>query len=358
MSALKSPAEDGDDLGADADSPRRGDHRLRMAAVVADRYGPPDILRVDALPPPIVADDEALIQVRAATLCKGDVHLLTGRPHAIRLAGYGLRRPAHRVPGQSLAGRVCAVGRNVTGLRVGQEVFGLVHGGAFAEFAAVPADHLVPIPAHRTAEQAAALPLSGLTALQALRNAGRLQAGQRALINGASGGVGTLAVQIAKALGAAVTAVCSGRNVASVAALGADRVVDYQREDVARCGLTHDVILDLVGNRPPSDWLPLMTREGVFVSGSAGPGGDWVGPLVWMARVAAVGALSRRRMTPFLMKPNRPDLLTLGSLLERGQVLPVIDRRFPLAQTADGYRHLMEGHAQGISVIAMPQGAA
>ncbi len=354
MSTLRSPAKDGDDLEPNT----RGDDRLSMTAVVVDRYGSPDVLRVETLAPPIVADDTALVQVRAATLCKGDVHLLTGRPHALRLAGYGLRRPAHRVPGQSLAGWVCAVGRNVTGLRVGQEVFGLVHGGAFAEFAVVPADHLVPTPANRRAEQAAALPLSGLTALQALRNAGQLQSGQRALINGASGGVGTLAVQIAKALGAEVTAVCSGRNVATIAALGADRVVDYQQEDVARCGLSHDVILDLVGNRPPSDWLPLMTRDGVFVSGSAGPGGDWVGPLVWMARVAAVGALSRRRMTPFLMRPNRPDLLTLGSLLERGQVLPVIDRRFSLAQTADAYRRLMEGHAQGTTVIAMPSDAA
>lgn len=354
MSALNSPAKDGDGLEPGI----FGDHRPSMTAVVVDRYGPPDVLRVETLATPTVGDDTVLVRVRAATLCKGDVHLLTGRPHALRLAGYGLRRPVHRVPGQSLAGRVCAVGRNVTTLRVGQEVFGLAHGGAFAEFAVVPADHLVPIPTDRTAEQAAALPLSGLTALQALRNAGRLQTGQRALINGASGGVGTLAVQIAKALGAEVTAVCSGRNVATIAALGADRVVDYEREDVTRCTLAHDVILDLVGNRPPSDWVPLMTREGVFVSGSAGPCGDWVGPLVWMAKVMAVGALSHRRMTPFLMQPTRPDLLALGSLLERGQVLPVIDRRFSLPQTADGYRHLMEGHAQGISVITMPFGAA
>lgn len=329
-----------------------------MQAITLPRYGSTDALRLKQVPVPLPGDTEVLIRVQSAGLCKGDVHLMTGRPTLLRLAGYGLLRPARQIPGQNIAGVICAVGKKVTTLRVGQPVFGITPGGAFAEYALAPADQLVTRSTHLSADAAAASPVSGLTALQALRDIGDLKAGQQVLINGAAGGVGTFAVQIARTLGAEITAVCSGGKVAAVRSLGADRVIDYRRDDPAACGIRHDVVLDLVGNRPARHWLPILTPGGTYISCAGGAGGDWLGPLLWILQVVATGKIHKRRMLPFLMRPNAMDLLILKALLERRQIVPLIDRRLPLNRTPEGLHHVMTGQALGCSVIQISAPAA
>lgn len=324
-----------------------------MSALIRHRYGGLDVLRVGSVGMPSPADGEVVVRVHAASVCKGDVHLLTGKPYLLRLAGYGFLRPRNPVLGQSFAGRVVAVGRNVRDVRPGDDVFGQVDGGAFAEFVRAPAERLVPMPAGQSYEAAAAVPDSGMTALQGLRDVGRLRDGQAVLINGASGGVGTFAVQIAKSMGAEVTAVCSARHVDRVRSLGADRVVDYGAEDFARLGLRHDVFLDLVGNRSLSDCLKVLNPGGVFVSCAGSPGGQWLGPILWMFKVMVVGAFAQRRMTPFIMKACRADLLVLKRLMESGRVVPVIEKRFVLAEATEAVAHVMRGHAQGKTVITV-----
>lgn len=321
-----------------------------MLAVCHPAYGGPDVLRIDRVATPRPADHEVLVRVHAASVCKGDVHMLTGLPWLVRL-GIGLRRPRRGLLGQDLAGRIEAVGRQVTGLRPGDAVFGQVTCGAFAEYVAVAADRLAPMPSSLDFEEAAAVPDSGLTALQGLRDVGRLRAGQSVLINGASGGVGTFAVQIAKALGAEVTAVCSTRHVELAQNLGADRVIDYTRQDFVADGLRHDVALDLAGNRSLADWRRVLKREGALVSCSGAPGGDVLGPLPWMARVVLAGTVGGRTMRPLLMRVGTPDLIVLKDMIESGRVRPVIERRHPLADTIEAMRQVMAGHARGKTVI-------
>lgn len=322
-----------------------------MHALVQPEYGSPDVLRLEEVETPSIGDDDVLVRVHAASVCKGDVHLLTGKPYLVRL-GFGLRRPKLRIAGQNVAGTVEAVGRNVTTTKPGDEVYGQVTCG-FAEYVRARADELAPKSPGLTFEQAAAMPDSGMTALQALRDVGRLQAGQRVLINGASGGVGSFAVPIAKSMGAEVTAVCSTRHVDKVRSIGADEVVDYTKEDFARQTGRFDVMLDLVGNRSLSDCKQVLKRTGTYVSCAGSPGGQWIGPVVWIMKVMLTGAFASQKMTPFLTKPRREDLIALNDLVEAGALLPVIERAFPLREAAEAVRHVAEGHAQGKTVIVV-----
>ncbi len=337
------------------DTPVRAQART-MKAIVQPAYGSPDVLHLGEVDRPEIGDDGVLVQVHAAAVCKGDVHLLTGKPYLLRLMGYGVRRPRQRVPGQDVAGRVAAVGKNVTTLRPGDAVYGQVRGGAFAEFVGAPADAFAPKPASLSFEEAAAVPDSGMTALQGLRDAGRLQAGQKVLINGASGGVGTFAVQIAKALGAEVTAVCSTRHVDRVRSIGADHVVDYAREDFVQRGGRHHLMLDLVGNRSLADCRRVLEPTGVYVSSTGAPGGEWVGPFVWLAKVLLAGVFASQTMTPLMMQPRREDLVTLAELIDTGKVTPVIEHRYALSEATEALRHVAGGHAQGKTVINVTGG--
>jgi len=257
--------------------PRAAALARTMRALVQPEYGSADVLRLEEVETPEIGDEEVLVRVHAASVSKGDVHLVTGKPYVVRLM-FGLRRPKYRVAGQNVAGTVEAVGRSVTTLRPGDEVYGQVTCG-FAEYVRARADQLAPKPARLTFEEAAAMPDSGMTALQALRDAGGLQVGQRVLINGASGGVGSFAVQIAKAMGAEVTAVCSTRHVDRVLSLGADEVIDYTKEDFARRTGHFDVMLDLVGNRSLAECKGVLKERGTFVSCAGSPEGMWLGPI-------------------------------------------------------------------------------
>lgn len=323
-----------------------------MKAIIQPEYGSADVLRLETVGKPVAREDEVLIAVRAASVCKGDVHILTGTPYLLRLMGYGLLRPKNR-PGQNVAGRVEAVGKNVTTLRPGDEVFGQVPHGGFAEYVCAPEDTLAPKPTNLTFEQAAAVPDSGLTALQGLRDIGHLQPGHKVLINGASGGVGTFAVQIAKSLGAEVTAVCSTRHVDKVRSIGADQVIDYTQDDFAQRGQRYDVMLDLVGNRSLSDCKKVLNPKGVYVSSAGSPGGNWIGPFVWLIKVVLAGAFASQKMTPFMVQPQSDDLIVLKELIEAGKVTPVIERQYALEETPDALRHVAEGHAQGKTVITV-----
>lgn len=324
-----------------------------MNAIVQTAYGSPEVLECAVVDKPLVGDDEVLVRVRAASVCKGDIHLLTGTPYLVRLMGYGLLRPQHAIPGQSMAGCVEAIGKNVRSLKPGDEVYGQVPHGAFAEYVCSAAANLVPKPPKISFEQAAAIPDSGMTALQGLRDVGGLRQGQAVLINGASGGVGTFAVQIAKALGAKVTAVCSTRHVDLLRSIGADCVIDYTREDFAQRGQRYDAMLDLVGNRALADCQRVLKSKGVFISSAGSPGGDWIGPIIWLAKVMLTGVLASQKMTPFIMEPQQSDLMVLNQLVEAGAVVPVIERQYPLAQAAAAIAHVATGHAQGKTVIRM-----
>ncbi|EPX64954.1 zinc-containing alcohol dehydrogenase / quinone oxidoreductase [Cystobacter fuscus DSM 2262] len=323
-----------------------------MNAIVQPAYGSVEVLRFEEVERPELGDGEVRVRVHAAAVCQGDVHLLTGTPYLVRLV-FGLLRPKRRIAGQEMAGTVEEVGPHVTALKPGDEVYGQVPGGAFAEYVCAPADLFAPKPANLTFEQAAAVPISGMTALQGLRDVGQLKPGQKVLINGASGGVGTFAVQIAKALGAEVTAVCSTRHVDKVRSLGADRVIDYTREDFTRGPERYDVMLDLVGNRPVSDCRAVLAPKGVFVSSAGSPGGNWIGPVVWILGVMLAGMFGSQRMTSLMARPRREDLLVLRSLIEAGKVTPVIEQRYALRETAAALSHVAEGHAQGKTVIVV-----
>lgn len=321
-----------------------------MNAIVQPAYGSAAVLRFEQVERPALGDGEVLVRVHAASVNQGDVHLLTGTPYLLRLM-FGLLRPKRRIAGQDMAGTVEAVGPNVTALKPGDEVYGQMPGGAFAEYVCAPADMFAPKPANLTFEQAAAVPIAAMTALQGLRDAGQLKPGQKVLINGASGGVGTFAVQIAKALGAEVTAVCSTRHVDKVRSLGADRVIDYTREDFTQGPARYDVMLDLVGNRAPADCRAVLEPKGVYVSSAGSTGGNWIGPIVWMLRVMLAGMSGSQKMTSLMALPKKENLLFLRSLIEAGKVTPVIDRRYALRETAAAMGYVAEGHAQGKTVI-------
>ena len=321
-----------------------------MRAVVQDQYGSPDDLALQEVDQPVVDDDAVLVRVRAAGVGINDWLVMEGLPYFARV-GYGLRRPKHRVPGLDLAGRVEAVGRSVTQLRPGDEVFGWGN-GAFAEYTSVPQGQLVAKPANLSFEQAAAVPTSGFAALQALRDTGRLQPGQQVLIIGASGAVGSLAVQLAKAFGAEVTGVCSTRSVDLVRSIGADHVIDYTTDGIAQGGRRYDLILDLAGNRPLSTLRRALTPAGTLVI-VGGSGGRWFMGIGRTLKAAVVSPLVGQRLRPFFSKPTREDLVVLRELLEAGTLTPVIDRTYPLAATAEAIGSVGQRHSQGKTILTI-----
>jgi NADPH:quinone reductase-like Zn-dependent oxidoreductase len=324
-----------------------------MKAVVQDTYGSPDVLEVREIAKPAPTDDEVLVRVHAAGVDPGVWHLMTGRPYLVRVMGYGLRTPTVGIRGRDVAGRVEAVGNNVTQVQSGAEVFGIGE-GSFAEYVCARADKLAPKPANLSFEQAAVVPISGLTALQALRDTGKLQPGQKTLIVGAAGGVGTLAVQLAKAFGAQVTGVCSTTKVDLVRSIGADEVIDYTREDFAGGGRHWDLIVDTAGRRSLSQLRRALTRRGTLVIVGGEGGGRWLGGFDrQILRAPLVSALVRQRLRPFVSKERRADLLVLKELIEAGKVTPVIDRTYPLSEVPQAIRHLEQGHARGKVVITV-----
>ncbi|TQC50925.1 NAD(P)-dependent alcohol dehydrogenase [Rhodococcus sp. WS4] len=326
-----------------------------MKAVAQDVYGPPEVLALRNVATPVPADDEVLVRVHAAGVDRGVWHLVTGLPYPVRLAGYGIRRPKAAVPGMDLAGRVEAVGKHVTGFRPGDEVFG-IGAGTFAEYACAPAAKLAHKPAGLTFEEAAAVAISGLPALQAVRDHGRVEPGQSVLIIGASGGVGTFAVQIAKAHGAEVTGVCSTAKVDLVRSIGADHVVAYTREDFARLGRRYDVILDIGGNSSLTRLRRALTPRGRLVIVGGETGGRWLGGTDRQLRALALSPFVSQTLCVFISKEKGEDLLVLRGLVETGDIAPVIDRTYPLGEAAAALRHLADGHVRGKVVISVTGG--
>ena len=324
-----------------------------MKAIVQERFGPPDVLRLVDTDPPEVGANDVLVRVHAAALNPYDWHIMRGDPLIARLMGeVGLTRPKARVAGVDAAGRVEAVGANVRGLAAGDEVLGFCQ-GAFAQYARAEADKLVPKPGRLTFEQAAAVPMAGTTALRGIRDVGAVKAGQQVLVNGAGGGVGTYAVQIATALGAEVTGVCSTRNGKLVRSIGAAHVIDYTTEDFTDGRARYDVILDNVGNRPLRRLRRALTPTGILVLNGGGSPGHVLGPVGSILRAVVVNRLVRERLRLLPHEQNSDQLLTLTGLIEAGKLTPVLDRTYPLADTADGLRRVEQGHARGKVVITV-----
>ena len=321
-----------------------------MKAAVRDRYGPPEVIELREIDRPVAADNETLVRVRSASVNPADWYSVTGRPYIARGMG-GILKPKSDKLGIDFAGTVEAVGRDVTHVRPGDEVFG-GRSGALAEYVCVR-DAVVPKPANLTFDEAAAVPVAAITALQGLRDKGGLQPGQKVLINGASGGVGTFAVQIAKALGAEVTGVCSTRNVDLVRSLGADHVIDYSHEDCTRSDQRYDLMLDIAGSRSWSECKRVLTPRATLVIVGAPKGNALIGPLGRIVKLRLRSLRSSRKVVFFIAKLNRPDLEILRELIEAGKVRSVIDRRYELSETADAFRYLGEGHAQGKIVVTM-----
>jgi NADPH:quinone reductase-like Zn-dependent oxidoreductase len=324
-----------------------------MKAVVQDTYGSADVLEVRDIAKPAPPDDEVLVRVRAAGVDPGVWHLMTGRPYLVRVMGYGLRTPKVGVRGRDVAGRVAAVGTNVTQVQPGAEVFGIGE-GSFAEYVCARPDKLAPKPANLSFEQAAAVPISGLTALQALRDTGKLQPGQKTLIVGAAGGVGSFAVQLAKAFGAQVTGVASTNKVDLVRSIGADQVIDYTREDFADGSRRWDLIVDTAGRRSLAQLRRALTWRGTLVIVGGEGGGRWLGGFGrQILRAPLLSGLVRQRLRPLVAKERRADLLVLKELIEAGKVTPVIDRTYPLREAPEAIRYLEQGHARGKVVITV-----
>lgn len=323
-----------------------------MKAIVHDTYGPTDVLELRDIDRPEIAADEVLVRVRAAGLDRGVWHLMTGLPYPIRLAGYGLRAPKTPVLGMDLAGVVEAVGAGVTRFKPGDEVFGIGK-GTFAEYARALEKKLAPKPANLSFEQAAAVAISALPALQALRDHGQVQPGQQVLIIGASGGVGTYAVQLAKAFGAVVTAVCSGTKVDMVRSLGADHVVDYTKEDFAAGEQRFDLILDIGGNATLSRLRRALTPAGTLVITGGEKDGRWLGGNDRQIRARLLSPFVSQTLKTFISKENGEDMLVLKELIEAGQVTPAIDRTFPLSEVPKAIGYLLDGHARGKVVITV-----
>ena len=329
-----------------------------MKAMVSMKYGPPDdVLELTEVERPTPKDYEVLLKVHAASVNPADWHLLRGDPYIARLQ-LGLRKPKHRVLGCDVAGQVEAVGKDVATLRPGNEVFGspFMHGfGAFAEYVCVSEDLLAPKPATLSFEQAAAVPLAASTALQGLRDHGGIEPGHKVLIIGASGGVGTFAVQIAKSFGAEVSGVCSTRNVEMVRSLGADHVIDYTVEDFAQSGQKkYDLIFQLAGTRSPSELRRALTSKGTLVQISGDSDGRWIGPVDRIIKAVVLSPFVSQKMTSFTVKPNKEDLHFLRQLIEAGELMPVIDRTYSLSETPEAIRYLESGHARGKVVITVP----
>jgi NADPH:quinone reductase-like Zn-dependent oxidoreductase len=317
-----------------------------MRAMVQRTYGTPGVLQLGEIATPAIGDDEVLVRVHAAGVDQGVWHLMAGLPYLVRLAGVGLRAPKNPVRGYDVAGRVEAVGENVTGFRPGDEVFGTCR-GSFAEYAAARADRLAHKPAKLSFEQAAAVPISGYAALQAVRDKGKVQPGQRVLILGAGGGVGTFAVQLAKAFGAEVTGVCSTTKSELVRSLGADRVIDYTREDVADGRNRYDVILDIAGNRSLSHLRRALAPRGTLVIVGGEGGGRWLGGIDRQLRAHVLSLFVRQKLGTWISTEREADLQALHELLEAGKLEPVVDRTFPLSEVPEAIRYLRDGRAHG-----------
>jgi NADPH:quinone reductase-like Zn-dependent oxidoreductase len=323
-----------------------------MKAITYHRYGSPDVLEFQEIDTPVVKDDDVLIRVRAVAANPRDWHFMRGLPYVIR-PQFGLRRPRNPLLGSDVAGQVEAVGTNVTRFRPGDEVYADVVTGGFAEYTSVPEDVVAPKPANLTFEQAAAVPLAALTALQGLRDRGRTQPGQKVLIIGAGGGVGTFAVQIAKWLGAEVASVCSTGKVDLVRSLGSDHVIDYTREDFVQSGQRYDLVLQLAGTRSPSDCRRALTPTGTLLLSSGESSGRWVGPIGRIVKAVLLSPFVRQRLVPFEAKRSVEDLRLMKELIEAGTVTPVIDRTFSLSDVPAAMRHLEAGHARGKIVITV-----
>jgi NADPH:quinone reductase-like Zn-dependent oxidoreductase len=326
-----------------------------MKAIVQERFGPPDVLRFADIDPPVIGPDDVLVRVHAAALNPYDWHVLRGDPYVGRMMGtVGLTRPKALVAGVDGAGTVEAVGANVRELRPGDEVLGRIE-GAFAEYARAEAELVVPKPARLSFEQAAAVTMAGQTALRAIRDVGEVQAGHRVLINGAAGGVGSFAVQIAAALGAEVTGVCSTGNVELVRSIGAAHVIDYTQDDFTDGRVHYDVIQDSVGNQPLGRLRRALKPTGTLVTNAGGPPrGQVFGPIGAILRVLAVNGFVRQRLRPLPDRWTREHLVAVTTLIEAGKITPVLGRTYPLADTAAGLHYLEEGHARGKVVITVP----
>ncbi len=333
-----------------ASSDRTALNGTEMRAVVQREYGSPDTLRVEEVARPEPGAGEVLVRVRAASVNQGDWHLMRGLPYLVRLLGFGLRRPKHPVPGQYAAGTVEAVGDGVLRLRPGEDVFGSCK-GAFAEYVCAREDAFAARPHDVSFEQAAAVPHGGFAALQALRDAGRVRAGQKVLVLGASGAVGSMAVQIARSFDAEVTGVARTAKLDLVRSLGADRVLDAEKIDAVAGGMSYDVVLDTVGDRSPSRYRSVLTPSGRVVMVSGGRG-RWLGGMHRVLGAAVLSLFSRRKLVPFLAVPKLDDLVTLQRLLEQHDLTPIVAGTWPLAETADAFRHLESRQAQGAIVVA------
>lgn len=322
-----------------------------MKAVVQHTYGDAgDVLRLEDVDKPTIAADEVLVRVQAASVDRGTWHIMAGLPYPVRAAGFGLRKPKHLNPGRSLAGTVEAVGNEVTSFQPGDEVFGVCD-GSFAPYVRARTDKLALKPKNLSFEQAAAVPVSALTALQGVRDHGRVQAGQQVLVIGASGGVGTFAVQIAKAFGADVTGVCSTSKVDLVRSIGADHVIDYTHEDFADGGQRYDVILDTGGHASLSRLRRALAPRGTLVIVGSETGGRWLAGSDRQLRAMALSPFIGQKLGTFISSENAQDLIVLTELIESGKLTPVIDRSYPLSEVSAAIRHLQEGRATGKVVI-------
>jgi NADPH:quinone reductase-like Zn-dependent oxidoreductase len=324
---------------------------LTNRAIVRDTYGPVDVLRLDTVAAPEAADDEVVLRVHAAGLDRGTWHLMAGLPYALRL-GFGVRRPRDPVLGRDVAGTVVAVGSAVTRFAVGDEVFGIAK-GSFAQYAAAREDKLARKPVNLTFEQAAVVPVSALTALRALTDVGHVQPGQHVLVVGASGGVGSYAVQLAKAFGAEVTGVCSTAKLDLVRSLGADHVIDYTSDDFADGTHRYDLVLDIAGNPRVSRLRRALTRTGTAVIVGGEDGGSWTGGMDRQLRALALSLFVRQRLTTFIAKERAVELERLTELIESGAVTPSIERTYPLDQVPDAMAHLVAGRARGKLAITV-----
>ncbi len=322
-----------------------------MKAIVCHSYGSPDVLKCEEIEKPTAGDDEVLIRVRAAALNPLDWHLMKGKPYSVRIL-FGLRKPKDMRPGRDVAGQVEAVGRNVTRFKPGDEVFGMCR-GAFAEYVCASESALVKKPDSVTFEQAASAPVAAFTALQGLRDKGQIQPGQKVLINGAAGGVGTFAVQVAKSFGADVTGVCSTRNVAMVRSIGADRVIDYTQEDFTKPGQRYDLLFDCVVNHSLSACRRCLNPRGVYIMVGA-PNSRWmIGLLAPSIKALLLSPFVSQKFVAFTARSNKEDLTIMGELMATGKVTPVIDRRYRLSEVPEAIRYLKEGHARGKVVITL-----
>lgn len=318
-----------------------------MKAITQDRYGPDpeDVLRLQETERPAIRDDEVLVNVRAASVDRGTWHAMAGTPYPIRIAGFGVCRPKHPNPGRNLAGTVEAVGPRVTGVKAGDEVFG-IGTASFGEYAAARPAKLAPKPSNLSFEQAATVPVSGLTALQAVRDHGRIRSGQHVLVIGASGGVGSFAAQIAKAFGATVTGMCGTTKIDMVQGLGADRVIDCTTDDLDDSG-PYDVILDTGGNRSLPRLRAALAPRGTLVIVGGETGGRWLDGASRQLRAQFLSPMTSQKLCTFICSENAEDLRALRGLIESGKVTPAVDRAYPLAEVPAAIRYLVEGHARG-----------